>query len=285
MPTPSTDFDRIAAAISYMVAHAREQPRLETVAKMVHLSASHFQRMFTKWAGTSPKKFVQYVSIARAKHMMRTQDISNGKTALRTGLSGSGRLHDLFVRIEGMTPGEYKHGGKNLTISYSFSETLFGQIIIASTEKGICYVAFIHEGKDAAFCEFKAHFPLAHYVQKETTLHRQVLAVFKKRNTRFQPIPLHVKGTPFQLKVWEALLRIPAGSLTAYNTIACEVQKPDANRAVGTAVGANPVAFLIPCHRVIQSTGVLGKYRWGSDRKAAMIGWEAAACGNHNSFV
>ncbi|MCA0235179.1 MAG: methylated-DNA--[protein]-cysteine S-methyltransferase [Bacteroidetes bacterium] len=268
------DFQRIAEAIEYMQQHFTQQPELSEVAAQVHLSPYHFQRMFTEWAGTSPKKFLQYISIQHAKKMLKQDGATLFETAMETGFSGASRLHDLFVNIEGMTPGEYKNGGAGLDIRYSFAESPFGNILVASTHKGICYMAFAEEG-NAALNDLKRHFPNAHYQQMLDRMQQNALYIFSHDWSKLHEIKLHLKGTDFQLKVWETLLKIPKGKLATYGDIARQIARPGASRAVGTAIGDNPVAFLIPCHRVIQSSGLLGGYHWGPVRKAAIIGWEA----------
>jgi len=245
------------------------------VAKKIHLSPSHFQRMFTEWAGTSPKKFLQYISIEHAKNILKERKASLFDAAFETGLSGTSRLHDLFINIEGMTPAEYKYGGKALTINYSFAESPFGDILVASTAKGICYLAFA-DNKQTAFAELQVQFPNAAYHQVVDMIQQNALFIFKKDWSKLSTVKLHLKGTPFQLKVWEALLHIPMGGLHTYGLVAQNIHSPAASRAVGSAIGDNPVAFLIPCHRVIRSTGEFGDYHWGSTRKSAIIGWEAA---------
>jgi AraC family transcriptional regulator, regulatory protein of adaptative response / methylated-DNA-[protein]-cysteine methyltransferase len=195
--------------------------------------------------------------------------------ASEVGLSGTGRLHDLFVSIEGMTPGEFKNGGEQLSINYSFAETPFGNVIIASTPKGICRMTF-YQKEDEALTALIQQFPHAQFSQKVDILQQNALFIFQRDWSQLQQIKLHLKGTDFQLKVWQALLKIPMGELQTYGDLATRIEKPGASRALGTAIGNNPVAFLIPCHRVIQSTGAIGGYRWGSTRKTAIIGWEAA---------
>lgn len=269
------DFERISKAIEYMYAHFKRQPSLDEVANQLNMSAFHFQRMFQAWAGVSPKKFIQYLSVENAKRLLKTNQLSLFDTADKAGLSGTGRLHDLFVKIEGMTPGEYKKGGENLNIYYSEAETVFGRMLLASTAKGICYLAF-SESSETAFSELRALFPKAMFENKTDDFQKSVLMFFNSNPATPKQIQLHLKGTPFQLKVWEALLKIPEGSLTTYGEIANSVNNPKASRAVGSAVGDNPVSYLIPCHRVIRSTGVLGEYHWGAARKKAMIGWESA---------
>jgi AraC family transcriptional regulator of adaptative response/methylated-DNA-[protein]-cysteine methyltransferase len=207
--------------------------------------------------------------------MLQEQGATLSDTAFETGLSGTGRLHDLFINIEGMTPGEYKNGGEALSIHYSFAESPFGEIIVASTPKGICHLAFVGNEKDA-LAELQRQFPHAAYRQTVDLVQQNALYIFTKDWSRLSEIKLHLKGTPFQLKVWEALLNIPMGHLSSYSRISDSIGSPAANRAVGSAVGQNPVAFLIPCHRVIRSNGETGDYHWGSTRKTAMIGWEAA---------
>jgi AraC family transcriptional regulator of adaptative response/methylated-DNA-[protein]-cysteine methyltransferase len=269
------NYHRIAAAIDYIRLNFKTQPNLDEVAEKVNLSPFHFQRLFTEWAGISPKKFLQYLSLDYAKSLLKEKQATLFDTAFETGLSGTGRLHDLFMNIEGMTPAEYKNGGRALSINYSFAESPFGNIIVASTPKGICYMAFADDRNDA-FGHLQAQFPNAQYTQVVDLAQQNALFIFKKDWSELSGIKLHLKGTPFQLKVWEALLNIPIGGLATYATVASTIQQPTASRAVGSAVGDNPVAFLIPCHRVIKSTGEFGQYHWGATRKSAIIGWEAA---------
>jgi AraC family transcriptional regulator, regulatory protein of adaptative response / methylated-DNA-[protein]-cysteine methyltransferase len=271
-----TNYERIQTAIEYINTNFQQQPDLDEVAKQVHVSPFHFQRMFKEWAGVTPKKFLQYISVEHAKTLLK-QDLSLSDVSFETGLSGTSRLHDLFISIEGMTPGEYKNGGEQLTINYSFAETPFGNIIVASTPKGICHLAFAEDEKKALM-DLKNNFPFANFKQVVDTIQQNALFIFTQDWKNLSKIKLHLKGTAFQLKVWEALLKIPMGSVTTYSSIAENIENPKASRAVGSAVGDNPVAFLIPCHRVIKSTGVFGQYHWGSTRKTAMIGWEAAKC-------
>jgi len=267
------NYNRIAEAIDYIKTNFKEQPNLDDVAEKVHLSTFHFQRLFSDWAGTSPKKFLQYISIEHAKKLLKESQATLFETAHETGLSGTGRLHDLFINIEGMTPAEFKNGGKNLSINYSFAESPFGTILVASTEKGICHMAFVDD-ETSAFSILQSHFPNAAFRQMVDLIQQNALYIFTHDWTKLNQIKLHLKGTDFQLKVWETLLKIPEGELTTYGNIASKIDKPKASRAVGTAIGSNPVAFLIPCHRVIQSTGEFGGYMWGNTRKTAIIGWE-----------
>ena len=270
----TADYQRIEKAIHFIKENFQQQPELDEVAKSVYLSPYHFQRMFKEWAGVSPKKFLQYISIEHAKNLLK-QNVSVADATFETGLSSPGRLHDMFITIEGMTPGEYKNGGENLHINYSFAETPFGDIIIASTQKGICHLAFLSDAEDE-LKNIKQIFPNASFHQKTDLLQQNALKVFTQDHIDLQKIKLHLKATPFQIKVWQALLKIPFGSISTYSTLAKNIEIPDASRAVGTALANNPVAYLIPCHRVIKSTGLIGEYHWGSTRKTAIFGWEAA---------
>lgn len=269
------DYERIAKAIDYIRSNFKLQPSLEEVAEKIHLSPAHFQKMFSDWAGTSPKKFLQFISLEHAKSLLKEEKASLFDTAYETGLSSTSRLHDLFVKIEGMSPAEYKNGGKSLTINYSFSETPFGNVIAASTEKGICYMAF-ETDQHKALGDLQAKFPNASFFERKDDFQNNALSIFSKDWSELNTIKLHLKGTDFQLKVWESLLTIPMGKLSTYGNLADKIGNPNASRAVGTAIGSNPVAFLIPCHRVIQSTGKIGGYMWGSERKQLIIGWESS---------
>src|SRR5579872_1670235 len=237
------NYQRIAEAIDYIRLNFKEQPNLDEVAEKVNLSPFHFQRMFTDWAGISPKKFLQYLSVEYAKSILKEKQATLFDAAFETGLSGTGRLHDLFINIEGMTPAEYKNGGKALSINYSFAESPFGNILVASTSKGICYLAFADD-REKAFDDLQQQFPNATYHQVVDHVQQEAMFIFKKDWSKLSNIKLHLKGTPFQLKVWEALLRIPRGGLETYGSLAKEIQLPNASRAVGSAIGDNPVAFL-----------------------------------------
>lgn len=272
------DYQRVEQAIRFIRENFREQPDLDEIARQIHLSPFHFQRLFKDWAGVSPKKFLQYTSIEYAKKLLAEQE-TLANVSFETGLSGTSRLHDLFIQIEGMTPGEYKDAGKDLHIHYSRAETLFGNILIASTPRGICYLSFMGNLTDDPESEILLRFPAATLEQKTDLLQQQALKMFRDDWLDLSRIKLHLKGTPFQIKVWNALLQIPQGALKSYQQIAGEIGDPKASRAVGTAIGSNPVAYLIPCHRVITSSGQMGGYHWGIDRKSAIIGWEAARTG------
>lgn len=260
----------IAKALNYLSEHALNAPSLAQVAEVAGISPYHFQRLFTEYVGVSPKKFSQCLTLNIAKGLLQTP-VTLLEAAERAGLSGTGRLHDLFIHIEAMTPGEYQSGGGGLVIHHSQQLTPFGEVGVAATGKGVCDISFT---PNAAFQQMlAAKYPNAVLHASEQRLHRQAAEVISGINNT--PLHLHLRGTPFQLKVWQLLLRIPAGALTSYGTIASLIEKPKASRAVGTAIGANPVAFLVPCHRVIQATGALGGYRWEVTRKRAMLAWEA----------
>jgi AraC family transcriptional regulator, regulatory protein of adaptative response / methylated-DNA-[protein]-cysteine methyltransferase len=271
----STNYRRIALAIDYINKHFKDQPSLDKIAKAIGMSPFHFQRLFSEWAGVSPKKFMQYLTIEYAKQLLKRDQSTLLDAAYDTGLSGTSRLHDLFVNIEGMTPGEFKNGGEKLTINYCFAESPFGKLIVASTAKGVCHM-FFEEVESKALVDLKQRFPNAQYHQVVDKFQQDALFIFQHDWKQLDRIKLHLKGTEFQLKVWETLLTIPGGQLTTYGQIAQKIDKPTASRAVGTAIGGNPVAFLIPCHRVIQTSGNIGGYRWGPTRKSAIIGWEAS---------
>lgn len=269
-----TDYERIAAALTFAGTHFQQHPSLEELAAQAHWSPFHFQRKFQEWAGVSPKKFLQYLSLDYAKNLLR-QHASVAETADATGLSGTGRLHDLFVTLEAMTPGEYRQGGAALIIQYSFGTSPFGSYLVASTAKGICQLVFV-EDEAQALIELRAEWPNATFVAAENTVHAQVARFFARDFSPTSRLHLHLKGTAFQFKIWESLLRIPEGELRTYAQVAAAAESGAAVRAAGTAIGANPVGYLIPCHRVIRGTGELGQYRWGAPRKAALLGWEAA---------
>jgi AraC family transcriptional regulator of adaptative response/methylated-DNA-[protein]-cysteine methyltransferase len=269
------NYNRIAQTIEYIKNNFKEQPNLDKVAEQVHLSPFHFQRLFSEWAGTTPKKFLQYISIEHAKKLLKEQQATLFDAAFETGFSGTGRLHDLFINIEGMTPAEYKNGGKDILVNYSFAESPFGNLIVASTSKGVCFMAF-HDNEINALNKLKQKFPNATFQRKLDLIQQNALLIFQNDWSKLSQIKLHLKGTDFQLKVWETLLKIPMSKLSTYGSVAEQIGNANASRAVGTAIGSNPVAFLIPCHRVIQSTGNIGSYLWGNTRKTAILGWESA---------
>ncbi|TGL78626.1 bifunctional helix-turn-helix domain-containing protein/methylated-DNA--[protein]-cysteine S-methyltransferase [Leptospira yasudae] len=269
-------YEKIATAIQFIQKHATSQPELDEIAKSVNLSPFHFQRLFTEWAGVSPKQFLQYLTLQNAKSILSKPQSTLFDAAFETGLSGTSRLHDLFVKIEGMTPGEFKNGGEKLQIRYSFQKSSFGNYVVASTEKGICNLYFYDIPKKKIVSELKEQWKQADLTEQTDENQDRVVRFFDQALPEKEKIRLHLKGTDFQIKVWEALLKIPEGNLVSYADIAESIGQESASRAVGTAIGKNPIGYLIPCHRVIKSTGGIGEYRWGAERKMAMIGWEAS---------
>jgi AraC family transcriptional regulator of adaptative response/methylated-DNA-[protein]-cysteine methyltransferase len=262
----------IGRAIDHIVARAPEQASLDEIAGSVGLSPAHFQRIFSQWVGVSPKRYQQYLALDHAKRLLAERH-SVLDTAFASGLSGSGRLHDLFLRWEAMSPGEYARGGEGLEIAWGWFETPFGDALAMGTERGLCGLAFGAEtGREAAMADLRARWPRARFVEAPERLAPWVAAAFGGGDeTRLLLI-----GAPFQIKVWEALLQVPTGHVTTYSDIAAAIGRPTAMRAVGTAVGRNPVSWLIPCHRALQKAGGLGGYHWGLGVKRAMLAWEAA---------
>jgi len=273
----ASDYERIGRALAFLEAHWEEQPGLEAVAETVGLSPHHFQRLFKRWVGISPKRFVQFLTIDCAR-----QRLAEARSVLDAtfdaGLSSPGRLHDLFVSVDGVTPGEYKRQGLGLTIRYGVQASPFGECLLGTTDRGVCWLSF-HDGADAeaGLRGLRAHFAQAMLVEAgdETRALRDRIFGPRGRGAP-EPIRLLARGTNFQLKVWEALIRVPPGLVCSYRDLARWVGQPGAARAVGSAVANNPISYLIPCHRVIRSMGHCGQYRWGPARKRAMLGWEAA---------
>jgi AraC family transcriptional regulator, regulatory protein of adaptative response / methylated-DNA-[protein]-cysteine methyltransferase len=271
---------RIEQAIKYLEENFQSQPELEDVAEKVHLSPFHFQRLFTEWAGISPKRFLQFLTVDFLK--MKLEQTKNlVEAAEHAGLSSQSRVYDLFTTLEAVTPQEYKLKGSGLRVEYGFHDTPFGRVLLGATERGICWLSFIQSDEDPKYEleRMKAHWhnSLFHKDESITSVFvDQVFAQKDKTTIGTKPLHLLVKGTNFQVKVWEALLKIPMGDVTTYQGIAQQIQSPKAMQAVGSAVGSNHIAFLIPCHRVIRKDGILGEYRWSSTRKKSIIGWEMA---------
>lgn len=265
----------IEKAIHFLNNNVELQPNLDELAQHVNLSPFHFQRIFTQWAGVSPKQFLSFITVQHAKLKLKKPAATLFNTAFEQGLSSTSRLHDHFVKIIGMSPGEFKSEGAFIQLNYQYEESLFGKYIIFSSARGIVHLSFLNDFKDD-FWYIKKHFPQASLVEKKDEFQKRVQSFFLKQSSFNSQIPLHIKGTAFQLNIWQALLNIPEASLTTYGQLAKAIQKPTAARAIGTGIGANPIAYLIPCHRVIKNTGLLGEYRWGADRKKVMIGWESA---------
>ena len=271
------DYLRIEQAILYLENHYKDQPALEEVAANIGLSEYHFQRLFTRWAGVSPKRFLQFLTKEGAKGLL-DQSENLLDTTHGVGLSSLGRLHDLFVTTEAVTPGEYKARGAGVTIRYGIHPTPFGNCLIATTERGICHLSFVQSSEGEAIDNLVNDWKQAKMVEDYRATVSLVEPIFDLRyGSRGKPLNVHLRGTNFQLKVWEALLQIPAGAVTTYADIAARIGKPGATRAVGTAIGHNPIAVLIPCHRVIRKVGELGNYRYGSLRKKALLAREFAS--------
>jgi AraC family transcriptional regulator of adaptative response/methylated-DNA-[protein]-cysteine methyltransferase len=287
-PLPETtynrrDYERIARVLDYVARHAQRQPELSDIAEHVGVSEFHLQRTFTRWVGISPKRFLQHVTLAAAKNSL---DASHSvfDAALDAGLSGPGRLHDLFVTYEAVTPGEYKRRGAGLDIAYGFHDSPFGEYLLLTTERGVCGVEFIdpHTREDV-LADARRRWPaacLTHVPERSGIYHRQIFALNAGDTYSAQPLRLLLCGTRFQLKVWQALLKIPVGHVVTYQQIALHLgysARGSAARAIGTAAGENAIPWLIPCHRVLRKDGLLGGYRYGEARKLAMLGWEATA--------
>jgi AraC family transcriptional regulator, regulatory protein of adaptative response / methylated-DNA-[protein]-cysteine methyltransferase len=273
------DYERIATVIRFLDRHHTGQPDLNELAAGAGLSPFHFHRLFSTWAGVTPKDFLQCLTLEHVKQLLRDGD-NVFDTALNAGLSGPGRLHDLCVTLEAASPGEIKNGGAGMQIDYGFAATAFGEALIAETERGICHLSFVQEqGRDAVRDLLADQWPRArlHRIDQRAAELSNKIFVRPPQNEPRPNLRAFVRGTPFQLRVWRALLNVPSGSLTTYGRLAEAIGQSQAARAVGSAVGANPISFVIPCHRVIRETGALGNYGGGPIRKRAMVGWELSS--------
>ena len=272
----SSHYHLVERAIHRLVNADESTPDLDTLASEMGLSSSHFQRVFTEWAGVSPKRFAQFLSLERARASLDA-DASVLEASCAAGLSSPGRLHDLFVACEAVTPGEYRRRGEGLEISYGWADSPFGEALVMTTSRGICGLSFVNEhGRDALLSEARARWSAARFREDSAAVSSVARSIFSRERSADSKLTLSLHGTPWQIKVWEALLRIPPGALVSYDAIAAAVGAPKSARAVGTAVGENPIGYVIPCHRVIRKSGAIHAYRWGRARKLAMIGWEAA---------
>jgi AraC family transcriptional regulator of adaptative response/methylated-DNA-[protein]-cysteine methyltransferase len=271
------NYQRIEQAIQYLEKNFQRQPELDEVAEQVHLSPFHFQRIFTEWAGISPKRFLQYLTVDFLKSKLK-ESKNLVEVAESAGLSAQSRVYDLFTTLEAVTPQEYKQKGAGIRIEYGIHETPFGTCLIGVTERGVCWLSFIQTDEDSKIQleEMKAHWNNSVFHQDQELTEAFIHKIFHPASVSGDKLHVFVKGTNFQVKVWEALLKIPMGSVTTYQGVAEQIQSPKAMQAVGSAVGSNHIAYLIPCHRVIRKDGILGEYRWNSTRKKGMIGWEMA---------
>ena len=271
------DYNRVSAVIASLSENWRDQPSLEHLAESVRVSPEHLQRLFTRWAGISPKGFLQALTLDHARSMLQNS-ASILETSLEVGLSGPGRLHDLFVTHEGMSPGSWKNRGEGLMISYGFHPSPFGLALVMATEFGMCGLAFADPGGEAAaLSDMKNRWPNAQYAEDSARTAQFAAQVFGDSRLRpGQPLRVTFIGTDFEIRVWETLLKIPVGQATTYGDIASHIGKPKAARAVGAAVGKNPLSFVVPCHRVLGKSGALTGYHWGLTRKKAILGWEMA---------
>jgi AraC family transcriptional regulator of adaptative response/methylated-DNA-[protein]-cysteine methyltransferase len=273
------DYERIATVIRFLDRHHTDQPDLNQLAAGAGLSPFHFHRLFSTWAGVTPKDFLQCLTLEHVKQLLRDGD-NVFDAALNAGLSGPGRLHDLCVTLEAASPGEIKNGGAEMKIDYRFADTAFGEALIAETRRGICHLSFVVDrGRNRAQDLLISQWPNAKVNRNDARISELSAKIFAQvRDGAHRPtLRAFVRGTPFQLRVWRALLRVPSGSLTTYGRLAQAIGQSQAARAVGSAVGANPIAFIIPCHRVIRETGALGNYHWDPIRKCAILGWELSS--------
>ncbi|HQY73256.1 MAG TPA: bifunctional helix-turn-helix domain-containing protein/methylated-DNA--[protein]-cysteine S-methyltransferase [Aestuariivirga sp.] len=278
MEKQTNDYDLVKHTLAFISENWREQPSLETLADQAGLSPTHLQRLFTRWAGLSPKAFLQAVTLDHARGLLR-DSASILDASYELGLSGPGRLHDLFVTHEGMSPGIYKAHGRGLSIRYGFHDCPFGRALILITSEGLAGLAFADHGKEkSALADMTSRWPEAAYVEDQQATASYARRIFEaERWQPDQPLKIVFIGTDFEIRVWETILRIPFGKASTYSDIACHIGKPKAARAVGTAVGKNPISFVVPCHRVLEKSGGLGGYHWGLTRKRAILGWEAGA--------
>ena len=280
MITENINYQRIENAIRYLEENFQRQPELDEVAEKVHLSPFHFQRIFTEWAGISPKRFLQFLTVDFLKDKLaKTKNLIDAADA--AGLSSQSRIYDLFTTLEAVTPQEYKERGSGIRIHYGFHETTFGTALIGVTERGICWLSFLQADEEPRreLEQMKTHWHNSVFSESLELTQKFIDQIFNRVDLK-QPLHVFVKGTNFQIKVWEALLKIPMGSVATYQNIASTIKSPKAMQAVGSAVGSNHVAYLIPCHRVIRKDGILGEYRWSAARKKSIIGWEMAKTGS-----
>ncbi len=279
---PNTHYDKIEKAIRYINENLKTQPSLEEISRAVNLSPFHFQRVFRQWVGITPKRFLQFLTINHAKQLLKDSSVFD--VSLEIGLSSQSRLHDHFVTLEAVTPGQFKNEGQDMTIEYGISQSPFGSVFIAVTERGICQLSFINQQTSSdLLASLRDAWPKADILENGSRTDVLSKKIFNTQAASNEKFHLFVQGSNFQVKVWESLVRIPAGMACSYQQVANSIALPSGSRAVANAIAKNPIGFLIPCHRVIRNTGVIGGYRWGSERKQAMIAWEAAIAQNSSS--
>jgi AraC family transcriptional regulator of adaptative response/methylated-DNA-[protein]-cysteine methyltransferase len=282
---PNRHYEKIEKAIRYINENLKTQPSLDEIADAVNLSPFHFQRLFRQWAGITPKRFLQFLTLSHAKQLLKDSSVFD--VSLEIGLSSQSRLHDHFVTLEAVTPGQFKNKGKDMTIEYGISQSPFGFAFIAVTERGICQLSFTNKDNYGDLLEtLRYAWPKADIQENKLRIKSLSNKIFHTHNPSNEKFHLFVQGSNFQVKVWESLLRIPSGMAFSYKQVANSMEAPTASRAVANAIAKNPIAYLIPCHRVIRNTGFIGGYRWGGERKQAIIAWEAAkAQTNHNKLL
>ncbi len=272
---PNTQYEKVEKAIRYINENTTTQPSLEEIANAVNLSPFHFQRLFSQWAGITPKRFLQFLTINHAKQLLKESSIFD--VSLEIGLSSQSRLHDHFITLEAVTPGQFKNQGEGMKIEYGIGDSPFGSVFIGATERGICQLSFVYKENRLDLLELlRSAWPNAEILENRSRIEILCKKIFNIRTESNEKFHLFVQGSNFQIKVWESLMSLPAGMAFSYQQIAASIAQPSASRAVANAVAKNPVGYLIPCHRVIRNTGVIGGYRWGSERKQAILAWEAA---------
>lgn len=276
---PNTHYETIEKAIRYINANLKTQPGLEDIARAVNLSPFHFQRLFRQWAGITPKRFLQFLTLNHAKQLLK--DSSTLDVSLEIGLSSQSRLHDHFVTLEAITPGQYKNKGLDMKVEYGMGHSPFGSVFMGATERGICQLSFINrESYDGCVESLRSAWPYADFLENHLRMETLSKKIFNTQTESQEKFHLFVQGSNFQVKVWESLIRIPTGMAFSYQQVANSIALPSGSRAVANAIAKNSIGYLIPCHRVIRNTGIIGGYRWGSERKQAILTWEAAKAEN-----
>lgn len=281
------NYHRIEKAIHYLIEHANTHPGLDELSNHLNISKFHLQRIFTEWAGVSPKEFLHFITKEHAKHCLKNHSVLD--TSLACGLSSTSRLHDIMISCVGATPGDIKNGGLNLKIEYGLHPSPFGYCFIANTQKGICKMSFLnhHQEMSLTIKELKKDWPYAKINENLPSTQNLINIIFNHQEEKSRHLALFIKGTAFQINVWEALMKIPFGEVHSYQELATSINKSSAHRAVASAIAKNDIAYLIPCHRVIRNSGIFNHYRWGATRKKIMLGHEAAllSISNHENII